>query len=338
MTVEPEDVDPIDALLRMAESRRVLRAAVDSVPAMISYWDRDLRNVLANRAYIEWFGRTPEQMAGMHLRDLLGEEVFRLNHPHMLAVLDGEPQHFDRMLVDVSGATRYTHASYVPDVGDHGQVRGFFVLVTDVTARTQAEIQLVPLRVELERLATTDPLTGLGNRRELDSKAELALEAADRSDDERLVGLLLIDLDDFKPINDRLGHLAGDQLLVAVSRRLARAVREGDVVSRIGGDEFVVLMPRLRDAQAAARLADRAIGVLREPVSLGSGPGEPVRVTASIGVAVAEVGTGEISLRSLIREADRQMYLAKEHGGDRRSGPTDLPQSHLVPRDERLSG
>ena len=121
----------------MAETR-LLYALFDQLPAMIAYWDRDLRNVVANHAYIEWFGFTPEQMRGIHIREVLGDEVYAKNRPHMLAALAGQEQLFDRTLVDTFGRTRHTQASYVPDIV-RGEVRGFFVLVTDVTPRVEAQ-------------------------------------------------------------------------------------------------------------------------------------------------------------------------------------------------------
>ncbi|HEX2892806.1 MAG TPA: PAS domain-containing protein [Marmoricola sp.] len=117
---------------------RLLFALFDQLPAMIAYWDRDLRNVVANQAYIEWFGFTPEQMRGVHIREVLGEEVYAKNRPHILAALEGQEQLFDRTLVDTFGRTRHTQASYVPDIVG-GKVRGFFVLVTDVTPRVEAQ-------------------------------------------------------------------------------------------------------------------------------------------------------------------------------------------------------
>lgn len=303
--------------MNLAESHRLLRAAIDTVPAMIGYWDRDLRNVLANAAYLEWFGRTPEQIAGMHIREVLGEELYALNDPFMQAALAGTVQHFDRTIVDATGATRYTQASYLPDVAAGGEVAGFFVLVTDVTARTEAEMALVPLREELERRATTDPLTGLANRRELDHRAELALAERDEG---RVVGLLLVDLDGFKAVNDSYGHLVGDELLVAAARRLTALVRERDVVARVGGDEFVVLVPGVHHEADVARLAARVPPALAEPFRLDATEA-PVTIGASVGVAVAGAGGPEVSLKALLREADRRMYSAKRTGGNRVSAP-----------------
>ncbi len=119
----------------------MLRAILDGLPAMVGYWDRDLRNRMANSAYVEWFGMTPEEMHGMHIRDLLGPELFELNRPFMERALAGEQQLFDRTLTDTRDDVRHTQASYIPDIVG-GEVQGFFVLATDITERVEAEIEL----------------------------------------------------------------------------------------------------------------------------------------------------------------------------------------------------
>ncbi len=116
---------------------------------MVAFWDRDLRNRFANRAYIDWFGVAPSDMRGMHIRDLLGPRVFAMNLPYIEGALRGEEQLFERTLVDAAGRTRFTQASYTPQVVD-GVVRGFFVLVTDITSRVRAELAL---RESVEQIA-----------------------------------------------------------------------------------------------------------------------------------------------------------------------------------------
>lgn len=302
-------------LAELVESRRQLRAVIDNMPAMIGYWDRDLHNLLANQAYVEWFGWTPEQMHGHHISEVLGEELFRKNKPYMDAALRGEEQHFDRTIVDASGRTRYSQAAYVPDVDEQGQVHGFFVLVADVTARVTAERELAAAKEELERLALTDPLTGLANRHSLELSLTHALAVLHRSEPgSRLVAVLLLDLDGFKPVNDTYGHAAGDEVLKELARRLSHEVREPDLVARIGGDELVVLGLDVRDHDAAEHLAQRLVARVREPVALTSGPA--VRVTASLGLAVAGEVSAVPTVAELMREADALMYEAKNAGGD----------------------
>jgi PAS domain S-box-containing protein len=140
-----EPLDPAEAL----------QAILNALPAMIGCWDGDLRNVMANSAYMEFFGRSPEQMRGMHIRDLLGPELFAKNLPFMEGALAGEPQTFDREITTPSGEVRYTQVSYVPDIADE-TVRGFFVLVTDITERRRIERELERSRTlfaDAERVA-----------------------------------------------------------------------------------------------------------------------------------------------------------------------------------------
>ncbi len=115
-----------------------LRAVMNGIPAMVAYWDKDLRNRFANEAYCDWFGVTAEDLHGVHMHDLVSAELLAENQPHVAGVLAGEPQHFDRALADSAGRKHYTQMSYTPDIAE-GEVRGFFVLVTDITERFLAE-------------------------------------------------------------------------------------------------------------------------------------------------------------------------------------------------------
>jgi len=117
---------------------RQLRAVVDSLPAMVGYWDRDLRNVIANHAYVDWFGKTPTEVVGSHIQDLLGTDLYLRNEPRLRAALNGERQDFARTIVVPDGTSRHTQASYIPDLAEDGSVLGFFVHIFDVSELTEA--------------------------------------------------------------------------------------------------------------------------------------------------------------------------------------------------------
>jgi len=183
---------------------------------------------------------------------------------------------------------------------------------------------------ELQRRAFLDPLTELPNRLLLEDRLEHALARvgargkeggaarAERSSDRpgrqgpqvQRIALLFVDLDGFKPVNDSLGHAAGDEVLKAVARRLQAVVRDSDTVARLGGDEFVLLLEDVSDIAACAALAHRLVRDLAEPIVLD---GKPQHVSASVGIAVyPEHGPGE----RLMGNADTAMYAAKRAGGN----------------------
>jgi diguanylate cyclase (GGDEF)-like protein len=179
--------------------------------------------------------------------------------------------------------------------------------LTDVTRLKDAERSLEESNRMLSVLATTDELTDLPNRRMFSEQLALALARARRTD--RAVALLLIDLDRFKDVNDSLGHAYGDQLLVEVACRLRAGARDTDVVARVGGDEFVVILADLEpgEAGAAAEVVVRRIQeLLSMPVSLG-----PVEVPAhaSIGVSVFPLDADDEN--GLLAAADEAMYERK---------------------------
>ncbi len=161
---------------------------------------------------------------------------------------------------------------------------------------------------ELARQAMHDPLTGLPNRVLLRDRLDQALGRLGRRAE--TVGVLVLDLDGFKAVNDALGHEVGDLLLIAVARRLTGVLRSGDTAARVGGDEFVILCEDVRGAHQAVAVAQRIAAALAEPVSAGAGE---AHVRASIGIALAS-GPGT-QAEALLRDADAAMYRAKQHGG-----------------------
>jgi len=183
-------------------------------------------------------------------------------------------------------------------------------LLQFVSRQVAAAIERKQWETRLQHAARHDALTNLPNRGLLHERLQTALARA-RQDGSRL-SLLYLDLDKFKPVNDRLGHAAGDLLLQEAARRLQRCLRESDTVGRIGGDEFLVLLARLHQPDHAALVAEKIRAALSEPFDLA---GEPVLISPSIGIALYP-DHGEDD-HQLILQADQAMYRAKRDGGNR---------------------
>ena len=176
--------------------------------------------------------------------------------------------------------------------------------------RTQIGQQLAELehrRRELEHLARHDALTGLPNRALFDDRMAVALASARRDDGG--LALLFVDIDDFKPINDRLGHVVGDRVLEGVAARIRQCIRESDTAARVGGDEFVVLLPGIASTADAARVADKIRAAIDRPFVID---GHALAVSVSMGLAhYPQDGT---DATALARHADRAMYRDKAEG------------------------
>lgn len=223
-------------------------------------------------------------------------------------------QEFDEALADVlgrgadrdvevdielpSGAWRRALMSLRALWRANGEVSGAITCVLDITDSARA-------RRELEQRATYDMLTNVYNRPSILSLLQRELESEDRR-----TGAVYVDLDKFKPVNDTLGHAAGDELLVLVAERLKLAMRDSDVIGRLGGDEFLVVLRDLPCAELAMQVADRISMTLCGNFELSGGGSADLRV--SIGVACAEAG--ELNAEELVKRADAAMYESKSSG------------------------
>jgi len=180
--------------------------------------------------------------------------------------------------------------------------------LAEANARLQQEIQeRRQAEEQVRHLANHDPLTDLPNRRLLEDRLAQALAAAKRNDGE--VAILFIDLDFFKPINDSLGHRVGDLLLQAIAKRVRGLLREVDTVARVGGDEFIVVLPDIRSHEAAAEITQRILDAMIYPYAI---EGNQLSVTPSIGISMSPMDGTEV--HALLDHADSAMYAAKQAG------------------------
>jgi diguanylate cyclase (GGDEF)-like protein/PAS domain S-box-containing protein len=220
------------------------------------------------------------------------------------AVARGEPFILEYRIVGSDGGIRWVYEKGQGVFGAGGRVLWLDGAIFDVTERKL-------LQEQLAKQAFYDSLTGLANRALLHDRADHALARVVRRG--HGIAMLLLDLDRFKIINDGLGHHAGDEVLVAVAKRILMSARTGDTVARLGGDEFVVLLEEDATEQTAISVAERILGILREPFIC---QGREVSIGGSIGIAFTEAA-GATSTDELLRDADAAMYCAKARGRDR---------------------
>ncbi len=286
----------------------LLSELVDHLDAMVAYWNQDQVCVIANAAYREWFGKAKAEVVGMTMRQLLGP-LYEKNAPYIDAAFAGERQVFEREIPLPGGTgSRHSLATYTPHFVD-GRVRGIFVHVADVTQLKRLELQLQRAKARAESLAAHDVLTGLPNRLLLQETVDREIAIAERTG--RMLGILVIDFDKFKEVNDRFGHPAGDMYLIEVAARLRAALRHGDVLFRIGGDEFFAVLPGLDSMTAVELLVGRLITAVHAPLRVDGHAESP---TVSIGAALyPQHGR---SLSEMLMIADRALYDAKSHGGN----------------------
>jgi diguanylate cyclase (GGDEF)-like protein/PAS domain S-box-containing protein len=294
--------------LRQSEER--FRLTVDTSPLGMALVDVQGAWLGVNEALCRITGYVREELLGMKLQDIVHPDDLPADVALSGELLAGSREFYqlEKRYIRADGCMIWVRLtrSLVRDALGHPL--HFVSQVEDITERLNYE-------QELQKLAVTDPLTGLPNRTLLLDRTGQALMRLGRHGG--CVGLLLLDIDRFKQVNDTLGHPSGDVLLVEVGRRLAGIARAEDTFGRLGGDEFALLVPDVRDAQGALEMAGRLLRALGETVFLETSPGhhELVQLSASIGVAISSETS--MSATELYRDADLALYKAKDDGRSR---------------------
>jgi diguanylate cyclase (GGDEF)-like protein/PAS domain S-box-containing protein len=272
----------------------------NNLPGLVVRVDHTLTVTFANRSFLH--------VAEADRAKVIGQPLDRILQPAQMdairSAIDGALAGRTMKLLAPHFDSRQHGSVFevviVREDDEEGRIAGFLGLLYDVTERER-------LQVELHHAATHDTLTGLANRLNLETALEHALTRSARS--KQALALLVVDLDGFKPVNDRFGHAAGDRLLRHVAQQLRGAVRGADLVARVGGDEFVILLEQVGEAATARALAEKVLAAVAEPLA---DEDQTLAVGASIGVALApEHGQ---TPRELFEAADKAMYEAKRSG------------------------
>jgi diguanylate cyclase (GGDEF)-like protein/PAS domain S-box-containing protein len=295
------------------EAERRYRLLADNSTDVIRICDPDDVLTYVSPAAEAVLGFRPEQMVGRRWHEFLDPE----DAPAYLEVLHNlgaRPETFVRQarFVRSDGVVIWLesalHQVRDPDTGALVELQGSS---RDVTERVRALRALEESEQRYRHGAVHDTLTSLPNRELLFDRLMHALAVSRRA--QTLVGVLFVDIDNFKYINDSLGHDVGDQLLIEVGRRITAAARGGDTVARFGGDEFVIVCEGIAAESAAVNVAERVSALMQESLEINR---QRLRVTVSTGIALSSPG-GQTAPGELLRNADLAMYRAKQRGRNR---------------------
>ena len=295
----------VQEALRESEERQ--RLLLESVDEAIYGLDTDGKCTFCNPACLRLLGyRDQEDLLGKNIHDLIHHtradgSPYPENECHAVrAFTEGEGAHVDDELLWRADGTGFPAEYRAFPVKRDGAVVGAVVSFVDITERKRAEEQLV-------RQASFDTVTGLPNRMLAFDRLSQAMSRGRRQD--RKTGILFIDLDRFKTVNDTFGHEIGDRLLGRVGQRLSECVREADTVARLGGDEFMVILPDLNAVTDAEIVAGKILAAFSEPFAVGD---REIFVTSSIGITVSPDDGDDPQV--LMRNADAAMYRVKDLG------------------------
>lgn len=298
--VEPAEPDP-----HLLDEAFLFRAFIESTPDSVYVKDRGARLRRVSRAMASNLGFAgPEALVGKSDIDLFGPDFGRRTFIEDLRVMESNEAVSglveSRQLAD--GGINWTLTSKLPLHDEEGRVVGLLGVTREINELKQAELNL-------QYLATHDSLTGLPNRYLMMDRLGQVLARSRR--DNRGFGVLFVDIDDFKRINDTAGHDAGDAVLRAIADRIRSCVRACDTVSRLGGDEFVLVVEDA-DRAGATKVADKIRAAIADPVTRHR---RRFAVTGSVGISLFPDHAGDA--QGLLTSADYAMYLAKQHGKNR---------------------
>ncbi|WGG52942.1 diguanylate cyclase domain-containing protein [Rugamonas sp. DEMB1] len=290
-----------NAELTQAASEQRLKLLTDNLPVLISYLDGERRFRFVNATFRQWFGLDPARLIGQHLFDGIGAEHYRNAEQHLDQAYRGRRVTYE-LKARMADGIHTLETTFVPDQRADGSVAGVYSLTHDTTRMKEIEERLI-------QLARVDTLTGIANRLMFEEILQLALGRARRN--RQPMALAYLDIDNFKTINDTLGHGAGDEVLKEFAARLVGNVRATDTVARLAGDEFVIIYEQVHNGDEALRLAAKIVEAVRCDFCVA---GAPMRITTSIGIALRD--NDDETPAALVARADAALYRAKRDGRD----------------------
>ncbi len=309
-----------------------LRLVIDNLPSMIAYVDSSKKYCIINRAYHDYFGANENDVVGKHASEVLGNNFYKIVEKYINTALSGKSAAWETHYSHSDNKERILSVKLVPYVDSRNHNNGYLVVVEDITEQKQLQHQLEVLNHSLEdkvkkrtlqlekelskrkalekvlrKLADHDPLTGLLNRRSFVARVNHEINRLHRYKND--LSYMIIDIDHFKRINDTYGHLTGDMVLKAFSKKISGILRESDFIGRIGGEEFAIALPDT-SMDSAKKMAER----IRKEIAGHTIQYKTKSISVTVSIGLSKFMLDEKSIVEVFSRADSALYQAKNSG------------------------
>jgi len=283
------------------EEANLLQAVINAVPTPIFFKDAEGRYLGCNKAFENYVGLSKQELVGKTVFELFDPKLAEIYHHADLALYESRgEQNYETQVTYADGSIRDVMFHKAVFHAQSEDIDGIVGAILDITERKKAEN-------ELEKLALTDTLTGLDNRYSMLRELKHALKRSKRTKTQ--VAFLMLDLDDFKHVNDTYGHPTGDALLVEAAFRIKYAVRDSDIIARIGGDEFAIVLEGIHDEKTIHQVADKINAAFSTALCVD---GHNLKMNVSMGISCSPMDSNVFD--ELMKMADIALYRAKANG------------------------
>lgn len=312
-----------------------LRLVIDNLPSMIAYVDSSKKYCIINRAYHDYFGANEDEVIGKHASEVLGDKFYNIVEKYIDIALSGKKAAWETHYTHSDNKERILSVKLVPYVDSKKINNGYLVVVEDITEQKQLQHQLETLNHSLEdkvkkrtrqlekeltmrkvlekvlrKIADHDPLTKLLNRRSFLTRVNYEISRSNRYKND--LSYMIVDIDNFKRINDTYGHLTGDAVLKAFSKKISGILRDSDFIGRIGGEEFAIALPDT-SMNSAKKMAER----IRKEIAEHTIQYKNKSINFTVSIGISKLMLDEKSIAEAFSRADSALYQAKNSGRDK---------------------
>ncbi|MBF0281042.1 MAG: diguanylate cyclase [Zetaproteobacteria bacterium] len=304
-----QDMSELSSLTKeLLNQKKILRDVIDHIDVHQAVIDRHWHYTSVNQLFARACSRSIEEIEGRHIRDVLPDHQYQQMIPMLQRCFQGEKCTWDQEFTLADQSVHYGVASLAPILNKFNEIDQCVLTTYDMTEQVLTQRALEKTKDDLQRLVHLDPMTQAFNRRYFMSMAEKTIASTLRNQDS--LSVAMIDIDDFKSINDTFGHAVGDHVIITLAQQLSALTRTSDVVARLGGEEFAIILPRTQSDGAKIIAEKVRVQIEAHDVQIND---IDFQFTISIGIAEIYLNI-DTTIDTILHRADTALYYAKKHG------------------------